>query len=296
MFSNKEYLKFIDSSKNRGLDIVCTNVIETIGHTYAKVGNIMLVNSNNEFTGVLGSPALHSKILEFSKEVLESKENIYYENKPKDKNSGHGISKYIIEPFYFSDEYGALGGALKNFGKTLVRNITNKSFEIIDDKKDIKLENNCFYQTIEKPYSLLIFGTGAHVSSLITMANIMGWETTVIDLEIREEFVNDADKIIKLNKLDDILEMNLYSYNASVILSHSPKTDDTYLEALLKSNVEYIGVLGNKKNMKKKREQFNLHNDKRFFAPVGLDIGGITHESIALSICSQIEARKNKKI
>ena len=33
-----------------------------------------------------------------------------------------------------------------------------------------------------------------------------------------------------------------------------------------------------------------------FFAPIGLDIGGNTHQAIALSICAQIEARKNKKI
>ena len=37
-------------------------------------------------------------------------------------------------------------------------------------------------------------------------------------------------------------------------------------------------------------------NDERFFAPVGLDIGGNTHQSIALSICAQIEAKKNGKI
>ena len=50
------------------------------------------------------------------------------------------------------------------------------------------------------------------------------------------------------------------------------------------------------KNMQKKKNKFNLENDKRFYAPVGLDIGGTTHQSIALSICSQIEARKNGKI
>lgn len=54
--------------------------------------------------------------------------------------------------------------------------------------------------------------------------------------------------------------------------------------------------MGNKKIMKRKIEEFNLKDDKRFFAPVGFDIGGNTHQSIALSICAQIEARKNGKI
>ena len=60
--------------------------------------------------------------------------------------------------------------------------------------------------------------------------------------------------------------------------------------------MKYIGLMGNRKNMQNKKEQFGLENDERFFAPVGLDIGGNTHQSIALSICAQIEAKKNGNI
>ena len=60
--------------------------------------------------------------------------------------------------------------------------------------------------------------------------------------------------------------------------------------------MNYIGLMGNKKNAQKKKEQFNLEDDKRFFAPIGIDIGSYTQQSIALSICTQIEARKNGKI
>lgn len=296
MFANKDYLKFIKNSRQRGLDIVGTSVIQTLGSTYAKPGNMMLVNSNEEFIGVLGSPALQNKILALSKEVLQSNKPLYFENTPKDKNSGHGISKYLVQAFLYNENYASLGVCLDNIGKTLIRSIKDFNFEIVDEIIETKFENDKFYQRIEKPYSLLVFGSGAHVTSLISMANLMGWETSVIDMEIKEKLVNEADNLIKLEKLQDILIMDLNLYNASVILSHSPKTDDTYLEALLKSNVEYIGILGNKKNMQKKRDEFKLHDDNRFFAPVGFDIGGNTHESIALSICAQIEAKKNGKI
>ena len=123
----------------------------------------------------------------------------------------------------------------------------------------------------------MIFGSGAHVSSLISMANLMAWETTVIDINIKESFVNQADTLIELENLEDILTMDLSTYNASVILSHSPKTDSTYLKALINSNIEYIGLMGNKKNMQRITEEFNLNNDKRFYALIGLDIGGSTH-------------------
>ncbi|MGA1940772.1 XdhC family protein [Arcobacter sp. YIC-310] len=296
MFNNKEYLSFIEKSKKDKLDIVVTSVVNTLGSTYAKSGNMMLINSNFESVGVLGSPALHKKILDLSKQTLNSKEIIFFKNEPKSKSSGHGISNYLVEAFFYEDDYSALGEALVNIGKTLVRNIYTNEYSFLDKKSEIKFENNLFYQSIEFPYSLLIFGSGDHVTSLVEMANLMGWQTTVIDTNIKKQTVLNADYLIQLDKIEDISNMDLTTYNSSVILSHSPTKDDIYLEALLKSKVEYIGVLGNKKNMQKKKNKFNLENDKRFYAPVGLDIGGTTHQSIALSICSQIEARKNGKI
>ena len=260
MFSDKEHLKFIEKCKNEKLDIVVTSVVETQGSTYAKGGNIMLVNSSGEFTGVLGSKFLQNKIVESSIKALESHEIDTFESIPLDESSGHGTSKYKIEPFFYEENYGKI------------------------------------YEYIKKPYSVLIFGTGAHVTSFIFMANLMSWKTTVIDVKISKEFVKEADEVIELSNLEDILSMDLNSYDASVILSHSPKTDDIYLKALLNSNMNYIGMMGNKKNMQRIKQEFNLENDKRFFAPIGLDIGGNTHQSIALSICSQIEAKKNGKI
>ncbi|XPV70176.1 MAG: XdhC family protein [Halarcobacter sp.] len=296
MFENKEYLKFIQNSKEKSLDLVGVSVIETLGSTYAKAGNLMLINSNFEFIGVFGSKHLHKQILEYAKTAFEDKKSLYFENIPKDESSGHGTSKYLLQVFLKNDDYGVLDLALKNFDKTLIRNIKNDEFEFSKEKHETRYENDKFYQEIKLPYSLLIFGSGAHVSSLISMANLMGWKTTVIDININKYYISEADEIIELENFEDILTMNLNSYNASVILSHSPKTDDTYLKALLNSEIEYIGLMGNKKKMKEKKEEFNLENDKRFFAPVGFDIGGNTHQSIALSICSQIEARKNGKI
>lgn len=260
MFEDKEHLKFIQYCKDNKLDVVVTRVIETLGSTYAKVGNKMLVNSNGEFAGILGSKFLQNKIIESSKEALKTGQISTFESIPQDESSGHGTSKYKIEPFFYE----------KNYDK--------------------------IYEHIKTPYSLLIFGSGAHVTSLILMANLMGWETTVIDIKIHKEFVKEADTLLELESIENILDMDLSSYNASVILSHSPKTDDIYLKALLNSNMNYIGMMGNKKNMQRIKKEFALENDKRFFAPIGLEIGGNTHQAIALSICSQIEARKNGKI
>jgi xanthine dehydrogenase accessory factor len=296
MFENKEFLEFIKKSSYSSLDIVLASVIHTEGATYAKPGNMIIVNSQGNFVGVLGSTTLHNTILELSKNVLLTKTPYIFTNKPKDIHSGHGTSKYLIQAFFSKDNYDALGVCLESNTKTLVRSIDNNGYEIIDTSLETKLNKNKFYQTIKLPYSVLIFGSGAHVKSFISMANIMGWKTTVLDLRPKVQYIQDADEIIHLKSIKNISTIDFNSYNASIILSHCTTTDDIYLEYLLKSTNEYIGIMGNKKNMQSKIEQFNLKDDKRFFAPIGLDIGGNTHQSIALSICSQIEARKNGKI
>jgi xanthine dehydrogenase accessory factor len=296
MFENKEYLKFIQKNKKEGLDIVRVSVIETIGSTYAKAGNFMLINSKLEFIGVLGSKNLHKQILEYAKTAFKDKKSRYFENIPKDESSGHGTSKYFLQAFFKEDDYGLLNEALNNFDKTLIQNIKDDSYKFSDKISETKFEDDKFFQTIKLPYSLLIFGSGAHVTSFVSIANFMGWKTTIMDININKDYVRQADEIIELKKFEDILTMDLSAYDASVILSHSPKTDDTYLKAILDSKVMYIGVMGNKISMRDKTEKFSLESDKRFFAPVGFNIGGNTHQAIALSICAQIEARKNGKI
>lgn len=217
MFENKQFLDFIENSKQKKLDIAITTVIDTKGSTYTKAGNMMLVNSKKEFTGVLGSKFLQNKVIESSQEAILTNSDVEFDSIPKDPTSGHGSSKYKTTAFLYENEY-------KNLDKY-----------------------------IKAPYCLLIFGSGAHVTTLIQMSNIMGWETTVIDIKIQEEFVRQSDEIIELRNLEDILSMDLSKYDASVILSHNPKTDDTYLEALLKTNMKYIGLMGNKKNMQRKK-------------------------------------------
>lgn len=260
MYTNKEFLDFFDKSKKEALDIVVACVVKTQGSTYSKSGNMLLINSKEEFVGVLGSPYLHKEVLEVSKEVLKTSTTKNLEFTPKDKDSGHGVTTIQIEPFFYKQSYANLDRYLK------------------------------------QPFRVLIFGSGIHVSSFVSMANLMAWEITVMDININKENVKEAHHLVELETLDDIFSKDLQIYQAAVILSHNPKTDDIYLKALTKTNMQYIGMMGNKKNMQRKKQIFNLEDDNRFFAPIGLDIGSYTHQSIALSICSQIEARKNGKI
>ncbi|WP_417324242.1 XdhC family protein [Halarcobacter sp.] len=296
MFSNKQVYQFIQKSIKQKQNIVVTSVIKTLGSTYSKAGSIFVINEEGKTCGVLGSPKLHNKLLELSKQALETKEVFVLDNIPSDESSGHGESKFFIQAFFYEENYGLLQEALENTNKTLVRSIIDGRYFFEEKQRSIELKENLFYQTIKKTYSLLVFGAAAHVEPLIKMANLLGWKTTVIDIKINNEFVRNADKVIKLDEAKEVLNIDFKQYDASVILSHRPSTDEVYLQALASSNIEYIGMMGNKKNMASIKNKLGLNNDKRVFAPVGLDIGSNSSESIALSICAQIESKRNGKI
>jgi xanthine/CO dehydrogenase XdhC/CoxF family maturation factor len=89
---------------------------------------------------------------------------------------------------------------------------------------------------------------------------------------------------------------------AAVLMTHSYVIDLRLLERLIPAPLAYLGLLG----ARQRRDQLldDLANGthgpqhvltseerSRFFAPVGLRLGGDTPESIALSICAEIQAQ-----
>ncbi|MDD2950461.1 MAG: XdhC family protein, partial [Sulfuricurvum sp.] len=64
-------------------------------------------------------------------------------------------------------------------------------------------------------------------------------------------------------------------------------------------DVSYIGIMGPQKRTKSIISSFSqfsetLFMDPRLHNPIGLDLGGESPESIALSICAEIEANRNR--
>jgi xanthine dehydrogenase accessory factor len=86
--------------------------------------------------------------------------------------------------------------------------------------------------------------------------------------------------------------------DAVCILTHDPKFDVPAIQGSLATNVGYIGVMGSRKTHAKRLERLaevGVHEAKdldRLLSPIGLDIGARTPEETAISICSEIIARR----
>jgi len=261
MFIHKSFGSFLENARLNKRDLVSVKVTNAEGSTYAKVGSRMLVDSQGNSIGVLGGESLQNNLIKQELEHLEKKEVGQFVIDQRGEGSTHGVTEYLIEPLFFSDDFAAL--------------------------------------ELPSVYNLLIFGNDQRSQALIALADIMGWKiTTIHDGEVDSLYIKKSDKVIRINSYQDISSIDLSPYNAAVILSHKFDADCAYLKALQNSQVEYIGVMGNKREVKNKIEatDANLFNDTRLFAPIGLDISTHSHESIALATCAQIEARKNGKI
>lgn len=318
MFNNKQFIDFLQQAKKQKQDIVWINVLDTQGAAYRKSGAAMVVNSDGEFIGVVSGGCFEEDIVHCAKDILSKKQGKYvaHDLRIKDdtaENWGQGVGcngliKLWLEPFYYEENYGAIGEAftyaLNNEKKTLVRSVKNSGHYSFLENPWNKTnfydeENNLFYQNILSPFKLLILGAGPGCEPLLQIANTLGWQTTIYDTrESNLKHIISADKIHLLHSIEDINDIDVNSFDAGVIMSHNFHSDTIYLQKLLYSLLPYVGIMGPKKRTKIILD--SLENRKlsseilaKLHNPIGLNLGGETPESIALAICAEIESQRN---
>jgi xanthine/CO dehydrogenase XdhC/CoxF family maturation factor len=157
-----------------------------------------------------------------------------------------------------------------------------------------------FIEVIKPPVSVIMIGAGNDVIPLVDMADILGWETTVIDGRAnyakKERFASACQVLVsKPGQVLDQIEID--ERTVFLLMTHNYNYDKAMLKQLLQKNVTYIGMLGPKK--KRERMLNELKDEGLSFteqqlsvlhSPVGLDIGAETSEEIAVSILAEIKA------
>lgn len=156
---------------------------------------------------------------------------------------------------------------------------------------------SAFLDYVKPAVSLVIGGAGNDALPLVEMAQLMGWNTTVIDG--RPSYANSrrfaSCHLIVAEPEKARLDRILDARTACVVMSHNYHYDKALLRSLVAYNVPYIGMLGPKKKFERivrelTAEGLDLGSEKgeRLYGPVGLDIGASTPEEIACSIIAEI--------
>jgi len=148
---------------------------------------------------------------------------------------------------------------------------------------------------------LLILGSVHAAPALCALAARVGYRVTVVDARAtyttRERFPDAAEIIVAWphRALETLPPLDAATYVA--VLTHDPKFEEPLLPVLLRSAARYIGMIGSRRTQEQRRAMLRRKGvtDEelaRLHGPIGLDIGAVTPEEIAIAVLAEMTAVK----
>ena len=153
-----------------------------------------------------------------------------------------------------------------------------------------------FVEGFTTPPTLTVIGGGHVGKATADLANMLGYRVFIVD--DREEFSNperfpyaEQTVVTHYDRWNEDLAINVNTF--VVVATRGHRFDDMALESALKTRARYIGLMGSRrKNLMIYRRLLDqgvpLERLKEVHAPIGLDIGGLQPEELAVSIMSEI--------
>jgi xanthine/CO dehydrogenase XdhC/CoxF family maturation factor len=151
-----------------------------------------------------------------------------------------------------------------------------------------------FVQFLAPPPHILLCGAGPDAEPVARAALALGWRVTVVDhrpaYALAERFPGAAVRCAEARKLRAGIALD--ACHAVVVMSHHLPSDLAYLHELAAAGVpEYVGLLGPAARRRRIAAELGAAAESlrgRLHGPVGIDIGAVTPEGIALAIVSEI--------
>lgn len=195
--------------------------------------------------------------------------------------------------------------------KKVEKNIYNleelegKNLEYVNKAKEKNLianikindEESVLAEVFKREHRLIVFGAGHVGYHLCHFASKVGFNTIVVDdrpyFANKEKFGDDIQVIC--NTFENAFEiLDIHEEDYVVIVTRGHKHDKFCLEKILSlDELNYIGMIGSKRRVKIMKEElieegYSKEKIENIYSPIGLDIGAVTPEEIAISILAEI--------
>jgi xanthine dehydrogenase accessory factor len=157
-------------------------------------------------------------------------------------------------------------------------------------------EARAFVQFLAPAPHILICGAGPDAQPVVAAAQGLGWRVSVVD---HRPAYATADRfpgadVYRADARELRATLPLKDCHAVVVMSHHLASDTAYLRELAEAGVpDYVGLLGPQARRRRIAEELGdrAHSlIERLRGPVGINIGAVTPEGIALSIIAEIHA------
>ena len=180
---------------------------------------------------------------------------------------------------------------------------TFKLAEIADELSP-HAEGRVLFERIEPEPRLVICGAGHVGASLARLARFIGYRTSVIDdradFVARERFPDEEIELIVAADgwMDALRESIGAGRGVSVaVVTRGHNEDEECMRAIMLTRPDYVGLIGSRRrtNIVLERLRASGADEKRLRevrAPVGLDIGAVSPQEVALSILAEIVAER----
>jgi xanthine dehydrogenase accessory factor len=257
---NKEVFAAVNDALERGEPVALVTIVSTTGSTPQRVGAKMLVFGDGRTVGTIGGGCYENDAFWKAREAITSR-------KPQ------------VVHYELSDDFAQETGL------------------ICGGQMDVYIE------PIEPSPELYIVGAGHVGFHLGRLAHEVGFRVHVVD--DREKFAN-AERFPTAVEIvvDDIpmwLERaTLPPHAYAVIVTRGHTNDLEALRALATRELRYVGLIGSRAKVARiydalVAESMPAEVLKRVHAPIGLDIGAVTPQEIAVSILAELIAVKHGK-
>jgi xanthine dehydrogenase accessory factor len=149
--------------------------------------------------------------------------------------------------------------------------------------------------TLARPVHLLMLGAGPEAPVLMPLLRTLDWFVTAVDRRERwQPNLAYADVALADSPEAVVARLNTRQFDAALVMHHHFELDRSTLQALADTEIPFIGLLGPRRRrddlFKLLPEPARARLEPRLRSPVGLDLGGLGIDSIALSIAAQLHS------
>jgi xanthine dehydrogenase accessory factor len=159
------------------------------------------------------------------------------------------------------------------------------------------------FERVEPEPHVVVCGAGHVGASLARLAHAVGYRVTLVDdradFVARERFPEQEIELVAASSWTEALEQVVGSGRgvSVAVVTRGHNEDEECLSAVLKSRPDYVGMIGSKRRtnivLARLRESgFDEELLRQVRAPIGLDIGAVSPEEVALSALAEIVAHR----
>jgi xanthine dehydrogenase accessory factor len=257
---NKEVFAAVTAALERGESAALVTIVATTGSTPQRVGAKMLVFADGRTVGTIGGGCYENDAFGKAREAIRLR-------KPQ-------LVRYELDDD-FAQETGLICGG----------------------------QMDVYIEPIEPSPELYIVGAGHVGFHLARVAHEVGFNVHVID--DREKFANaerfpTAAEIVVAEIPEWLARAEIPPHAYAVIVTRGHTNDLEALRALAPREFRYLGLIGSRAKVARIYEELSKTDIPpdaldRVHAPIGLDIGAVTPQEIAVSIVAELIAVKHGK-